>query len=291
MTEQKNDPAPSQIEKGYGAVANGKDYQNGAGSYHLMVPQSHPRGGKNLHNSLNSVSSQWERENPDLGDGGFRAFVLAFMDGFVTTLCFVLTVGSATENVVLFAGMVSGFAGIFSMAIGEWISMQLQNDGLELELTAMRRFMRAYPSNAATKIKAVLAEKYSISAKTVDMLLADLKKAADAQDKLVDFWSRVDLGIDPDELGGKPWKAVIMCAVGYGAGALVPLASWYLGGIWHQGFYGCLIFSFIMTIVVGGALSNFTAHHWCYTIIRQIAVTFIAAGCVYIFSINMPAGL
>eukprot|EP00472_Partenskyella_glossopodia_P010112 CAMPEP_0197538502 /NCGR_PEP_ID=MMETSP1318-20131121/59889_1 /TAXON_ID=552666 /ORGANISM="Partenskyella glossopodia, Strain RCC365" /LENGTH=269 /DNA_ID=CAMNT_0043096941 /DNA_START=146 /DNA_END=952 /DNA_ORIENTATION=+ len=229
----------------YGAMVNGSQGQGGGGAYangaagmngehaidRLLAPQNHPKF-KGPHGSLCSVASQWQRENPDLGDGGFRAFVLAFMDGFVTTLCFVLSVGSATESLVLFAGGVSAMAGIFSMAIGEWISMQLQNDGLELELNAMRRYQGRYPVRATDHLKAALFERYNLSPKTVELMLQDLKGTDDFAGNLIDFWSRVDLGIDPDELGGKPWKAVIMCAIGYGAGALVPLASWYVGAIW-----------------------------------------------------------
>mmetsp|Transcript_6483 Transcript_6483/g.8957 ORF Transcript_6483/g.8957 Transcript_6483/m.8957 type:complete len:297 (-) Transcript_6483:80-970(-) len=296
MTELKAEGAPRREFKptdaaGYGAVSVDVSAKNGDSShkYHLMPPQSHPKNG--THCSLTSVSSQWQRENPDLGDGGFRAFVLAFMDGFVTTLCFVLSVGSATETLVLFAGMVSALAGIFSMAIGEWISMQLQNDGLELELKAMRKYQRVYPENTSDQLKAVLFEKYNFSPKTVDMLIHDLKQTSDFNDRLIDFWSRIDLGIDPDELGGKPWKAVIMCAFGYGSGALVPLGSWYLGAIWSNGFWGCVILSFIMTVVVGACLANFTAYHWCYTIFRQVAVTFFAAGAVYFMSILTPTGV
>mmetsp|Transcript_1323 Transcript_1323/g.2510 ORF Transcript_1323/g.2510 Transcript_1323/m.2510 type:complete len:287 (-) Transcript_1323:290-1150(-) len=269
----------------YGALSNGSDTTKLG-----VTPQLHPNA-NGVHGSISSIASQWQRENPDLGDGGFRAFVLAFMDGFVTTLCFVLTVGSATQSLVLFAGIVSAFAGIFSMAIGEWISMRLQNDGLELELNTMRRYQGRYPERAAEHLKVALYEKYKFSAKTVEAILKDLKDSGDFTTNLVDFWSRVDIGIDPDELGGKPWKAVLMCAIGYGCGALVPLGSWYLGAIWGEGFKGCVALSLIMTVVVGAALSNFTSHHWAYTIFRQVAVTFLAAGAVYSISIFTPAGV
>lgn len=268
----------------YGAIPTDKNTSIG------IYPQAHPKT-KGVYGSLCSVSSQWMRENPDLGDGGFRAFVLAFMDGFVTTLCFVLTVGSATEKVVLFAGFVSAFAGIFSMAIGEWISMQLQNDGLELELNNMSKFQKRYPERAVDHLKHALYEKYRLSEKTVESILHDLKGSDDFETNLIDFWSRTDLGIDPDELGGKPWKAVIMCAIGYGAGALVPLGSWYLGALWGEGFKGCVALSFVMTCVVGAALSNFTSYHWAYTIFRQVLVTFIAAGAVFVISIFTPEGI
>mmetsp|Transcript_20903 Transcript_20903/g.51226 ORF Transcript_20903/g.51226 Transcript_20903/m.51226 type:complete len:279 (+) Transcript_20903:166-1002(+) len=270
----------------YGAFAVDVNGRNGK-EEELLPPQYHPKA----HNSVGSTASAaWQRENPDLGDGGFRAFVLAFMDGFVTTLCFVLSIGTATESLVLFAGMVSAMAGIFSMAIGEWISMQLQNDGLELELKALRKYTTRTPDGAADHLKAVLLEKYNFSAKTVDSMLHDLKQSTEYKERMIDFWSRVDLGIDPDELGGKPWKAVIMCALGYGAGAIVPLASWYFGALWGEGFSGCVGLSFIMTIVVGGVLANFTANHWAYTIMRQVVVTFLAAGAVYLMSQFTPQG-
>eukprot|EP00468_Gymnochlora_sp_CCMP2014_P001224 CAMPEP_0167740094 /NCGR_PEP_ID=MMETSP0110_2-20121227/82_1 /TAXON_ID=629695 /ORGANISM="Gymnochlora sp., Strain CCMP2014" /LENGTH=285 /DNA_ID=CAMNT_0007623941 /DNA_START=96 /DNA_END=953 /DNA_ORIENTATION=+ len=285
MTEMKATVDHNKRKNGYGAVSVNVEGMNGSSLQHL--PQNHPKmNGKTPGDSLD-----YESINPDLGDGGFRAFVLAFMDGFVTTLCFVLTVGSATESVVLFAGCVSAFAGIFSMAIGEWISMQLQNDGLELELTSMRKYQKRLPRRAAAMLQGALREKYKLSQKTLDAIVSDLKDSGDYGTNLIDFWSRVGMGIDPDELGGKPLKAVMMCALGYGVGAFVPLISWFIGAHYIGGFKGCVVLSLITTIIVGGALSRFTAYHWSYTIFRQVAVTFLAAGAVYVLSINMPQGM
>ncbi|GAB5358197.1 hypothetical protein AAMO2058_000437500 [Amorphochlora amoebiformis] len=269
---------------GYGTIAVNVVTPNGT---QMHFPQNHPNGRQDKYDK----EVEFERASPDIGDGGFRAFVLAFMDGFVTTLCFVLTVGAAAESLVLFAGVISAFAGIFSMAIGEWISMQLQNDGLEYELMSMRNFQTLNPIGAVKKLREVLGEKYGLSPKTLEAIVQDLKDSGDYRGNLVDLWSRVDMGIDPDELGGKPWKAVMMCALGYGFGAFVPLASWYIGAIWGEGFKGCVALSFIITIFVGGALSQYTTYHWSYTVGRQVFVTFLAASCVYVMGILTPQGI
>ena len=65
--------------------------------------------------------------NPSLGDGGLRAAVFGMNDGLLTSVGLVLGVYASGGAVATLwkAGLSGLVAGASSMAVGEWISMQV----------------------------------------------------------------------------------------------------------------------------------------------------------------------
>eukprot|EP00954_Amorphochlora_amoebiformis_P002249 176974-Amorphochlora_amoeboformis.AAC.1 len=92
------------------------------------------------------------------------------------------------------------------MAIGEWISMQLQNDGLEYELMSMRNFQTLNPIGAVKKLREVLGEKYGLSPKTLEAIVQDLK------DSGMDFVPLIAL-ISSDWLGSSWYFRSVSSAI------------------------------------------------------------------------------
>src|SRR5476651_1932692 len=90
--------------------------------------------------------------------GTARAALLGISDGLVTNISLILGVAGAcaTPAVVLIAGFASLIAGAFSMAVGEYISMQGQVELLESILSVEREELHSHPENARAALREVM---------------------------------------------------------------------------------------------------------------------------------------
>jgi VIT1/CCC1 family predicted Fe2+/Mn2+ transporter len=87
--------------------------------------------------------------------GALRAAVFGMNDGLVSNLLLVLGVagGTSSRSVLLLAGVAGLLAGAFSMAAGEWVSVQSQRELYEREIAgrscspSLRRSRRSSPSS------------------------------------------------------------------------------------------------------------------------------------------------
>ncbi len=77
-----------------------------------------------------------DHHHRDLKGGGARAAVFGVSDGLVSNVCLVLGFAGANPGptVVRLAGIAGLIAGAFSMAAGEFVSMQAQREMFQREL-------------------------------------------------------------------------------------------------------------------------------------------------------------
>src|SRR6476469_108781 len=77
----------------------------------------------------------------DVSGGWLRPAVFGAMDGLVTNISLVAGVGGggASAHVIVLTGMAGLVAGAFSMALGEYASVQTQNDSVQAEVAVERR--------------------------------------------------------------------------------------------------------------------------------------------------------
>ena len=104
---------------------------------------------KGEYGTVPDPTQPWEDEHRDLGDGGYRAAIFAFMDGLVTNLCLILGVQFALEDDLTPQGVIiTGLAGIISgsisMSIGEFVSMLSEKEALEAELKTEEQHLREH---------------------------------------------------------------------------------------------------------------------------------------------------
>src|SRR6476661_6926799 len=83
----------------------------------------------------------------DVSGGWLRPAVFGAMDGLVTNIALIAGVGGsgARAQVIVLAGVAGLVAGAFSMALGEYASVQTQNEQVSAEVAVERDELRRHP--------------------------------------------------------------------------------------------------------------------------------------------------
>src|SRR6266550_5271881 len=156
---------------------------------------------------------RWHRSSRS---GTLRAVIFGVSDGLVSNLALVMGVAGAAGDqgrFILLAGIAGLLAGSFSMAAGEYISMQSQRELFERQIALERAELAAMPEEEEAEMAAIYRAKgfpEHEAASIAARLFEDPEKALDT---LV----REELGLDPDELGspiGAATGSFIAFAVG-----------------------------------------------------------------------------
>src|SRR4051794_12553627 len=153
--------------------------------------------------------------------GTLRAVIFGVSDGLVSNLALVMGVaGAAGErgSFILLAGIAGLLAGAFSMAAGEYISMQSQRELFERQIALERAEMEAMPEEEEAELAAVYRSKGFTDEEAARIAHRIFRDPAAALNTLI----REELGLDPDELGS-PWGAAAGSFVAFAVGAVVPV--------------------------------------------------------------------
>jgi vacuolar iron transporter family protein len=150
-----------------------------------------------------------------------RASVLGSNDGIVSMAALVVGVAAASSissHMLLLTGVAGLFAGSFSMAVGEYVSVSSQRD-TEKSLLAKERYELEHEAESELEELTTIYEGKGLSRTTAEQVAKELT-AHDA------FAAHVhaELGIDPNALTN-PWHASIASAVSYALGGIVPLIA------------------------------------------------------------------
>ncbi len=216
----------------------------------------------------------WHRSGQS---GTLRAAVFGANDGLVSNLSLVMGVAGAVSNnqLIVLAGVAGLVAGAFSMAAGEYISMQSQRELFERQIAIEREEMRVMPDEEERELAAIYRSKglpAADAARVAAHLMKDPVKALDAK-------VREELGLDPDELGS-PWGAALSSFIAFAAGAVVPLAPFLLStGV--PALLAALGLSFLALFVVGALVSLVTGRGLLFSGARQVAIGAIAAAVTF----------
>jgi len=228
-----------------------------------------------------------EYEHSDVGDGFLRAIVFGFSDGLVTNLCLILGVyfsGLIEHRTVILTGIAGLLAGACSMAIGEWISMKFQQEANEAQLQLEHNHLKEYPKDEAKHFRRILKEN-GLSDETCEIIARDLDKTTLSQQ--VKWHALLELKIDPEELGGSPWKAAGASFVGFAVGAFIPLLPWLCTRVSTVAFYVTLALSIFCVIslgVISGIMYNFATHKLMMVVVRQVVL--VAVACAVVIGVN-----
>jgi VIT1/CCC1 family predicted Fe2+/Mn2+ transporter/rubrerythrin len=209
--------------------------------------------------------------------GTLRAAVFGANDGLVSNLSLVMGIaGAVSENhIIVLAGIAGLLAGAFSMAAGEYISMQSQREVFERQIAVEREEMRVMPDVEQRELAQIYRSKGLPQAdadRVAAHLMEDPRIALDTK-------VREELGLDPDELGS-PWGAAWSSFVAFAVGALVPLTPFLLGsGL--PALVAALGLSFGALFLVGAGVSVFTGRNLFFSGFRQVAIGAVAAAVTY----------
>ncbi|MEJ7749698.1 MAG: VIT1/CCC1 transporter family protein [Candidatus Limnocylindrales bacterium] len=218
----------------------------------------------------------WHR--PSTRSGTLRAVIFGVSDGLVSNLSLVMGVAAAAAanpSFILLAGIAGLMAGAFSMAAGEYISMQSQRELFERQIELERAEMEAMPEEEEAELAAAYRAKGFTPDEAARIAKQIFANPATALDTLV----REELGLDPDELGS-PWGAAAGSFVAFAVGASVPVVPYLLGG-------GTTItltslgLSLIALFAVGAGVSLLTGRSLLYSGFRQLGIGLAAAVVTY----------
>lgn len=211
--------------------------------------------------------------------GTLRAVIFGVSDGLVSNLSLVMGVaGAAAGNpsFILLAGVAGLLAGAFSMAAGEYISMQSQRELFERQISLERAEMEAMPEEEEAELAASYRAKGFTAEEATRIAHRIFRDPVAALDMLV----REELGLDPDELGS-PWGAAGGSFVAFAIGAAIPVVPYLFGGGTAVLFIS-LGMSLVALFAVGAAVSLLTGRGLLFSGVRQLAIGLAAAIVTYV---------
>ena len=222
------------------------------------------------------ADERWHRSGRS---GTLRAVIFGVSDGLVSNLSLVMGVtGAASGNpgFILLAGVAGLLAGAFSMAAGEYVSMQSQRELFEHQIALERAEMEAMPEEE----EAELAASYRAKGFSHEEATRIAKRIFEDPEAALDMLVREELGLDPDELGS-PWGAAFGSFVAFAIGAAVPVVPYVVGGGTIALAFS-LGLSLVALFVVGAAVSLMTGRGLLFSGARQLGIGLAAAAVTYL---------
>lgn len=186
--------------------------------------------------------------------GALRAAVFGVNDGLVSNLLLVLGVagGTSDRGILLLAGLAGLLAGAFSMAAGEWVSVQSQRELYEREIAVEREELLAFPEEEQEEL-ALIYEAKGLSAEEAEALARRIMRRPEIA---LDTLAREELGLAREDLGS-PWVASGSSFASFAAGAFVPVVPFLLGS-GTGALVGAALFSASTLLIIGGAIGLLT---------------------------------
>lgn len=213
----------------------------------------------------------------DVQGGVARASIFGVSDGLVSNVSLILGFAGAdtSSSVVRLAGIAGLLAGAFSMAAGEYVSMQAQRELLERELDRERRELERNPEVELAE----LAKLYESRGMDPELARTVAETMMATPEQALEVHAREELGVAPDSLGS-PVGAAVGSFLSFCVGALVPLIPWFVGSgtaaVWWS-----LVLAVAAAAVVGVALASFTGRSAWYSAARQALIASVAAGVTF----------
>jgi VIT1/CCC1 family predicted Fe2+/Mn2+ transporter len=245
------------------------------------VPNDPDRDGVAIARLASSVAEIGERERWHRSgrSGTLRAVIFGVSDGLVSNLSLVMGVTGASggnPSFILLAGIAGLLAGAFSMAAGEYISMQSQRELFEHQIELERAEMELMPEEE----EAELAASYRAKGFTHEEATRIARRIFEDPEAALDMLVREELGLDPDELGSA-WGAALGSFVAFAVGAAVPVIPYLLGG-------GAVALAFSLGLslaalfIVGAGVSLLTGRGLLFSGVRQLGIGLAAATVTYL---------
>ena len=175
-------------------------------------------------------------------------------------------------------------AGAFSMALGEFASVDTQNDAVAHEVRVERDEIAQHPEGEMAELTDMYVE-MGLTRPTAEAVAHEVH--ADPE-LAVKVHIAQELGVDPDEQPS-PWTAAVSSFVAFSIGGIFPLITYLLGS---SSLVTALLVGAVGLFVAGAITSRFTTRSWWLAGLRQLLFGAIAAGATYLvgMAIGVAAG-
>ena len=207
-----------------------------------------------------------------------RAAVLGANDGLVSNLSLVMGVAGAglASRDVLVTGVAGLLAGAFSMAMGEWVSVQSSRELHQRLLDREAEEIATDPEHE----RAELISLYERRGLTPQEAHGLANRVMSSEATALEAMAREELGFDPEELGGSAWVAALASFWLFVAGAIVPVLPFVVAGR-DVAVVVSLAGSGLALLGIGAAITLLTGRGVARSALRQLAIGFAAAAVTY----------
>jgi VIT1/CCC1 family predicted Fe2+/Mn2+ transporter len=215
------------------------------------------------------------REHRDVSGGWLRPTVFGGLDGLVTNVSLISGVGGGgvSAHTVILTGLAGLVAGAFSMATGEYISVQSQNESAHAEIETERYELE----HNATAEQDELTQMYIVRGVEPGLAEQVAKQLSRDPEQALLIHVQEELGVDPNQLPS-PWVAAFSSLASFSLGAFIPLLPYLFGA--HNVTISAVLA--ILTLFGAGALaSRFTVRGWAYSGMRQLVLGVLAAAITF----------
>lgn len=222
--------------------------------------------------------AQLEGRHKTGGGNALRAAVLGANDGLVSNLSLVMGVAGAelSNSSILIAGMAGLLAGAFSMALGEWLSVQSSRELYQHQIAIEKAEILASPEEEEEEL-ALIYEARGLPQEEARRLAAQISHDPNAT---LETLAREELNVDPAELGGSAWVAALTSFFLFSLGAIIPVIPFTLvQGM--QAVTASLIVSAVGLFVIGAGITLFTGRNVLYSGFRQVMFGLVAAAVTF----------
>jgi vacuolar iron transporter family protein len=223
-------------------------------------------------------------DHRDVVGGWLRPAVFGAMDGVVTNVALITGVAAAGahSHVVALTGIAGLLAGAFSMAVGEWTSVNSQRELLHAEIETERLELARVPEAEEAELAALFGHR-GLSPELARTVARELSKDPEVAWRV---HIREELGVDPEGLQSA-YLAAGSSLLSFAAGALLPLLPYLLGG--RQLWYSLLIAALTL-LGLGASVARFTSRPVWHGALRQLALGAAAAAVTYAAGAAFGAG-
>jgi vacuolar iron transporter family protein len=251
------------------------------------LPPEHPTSARDYpHAWLHDHILEERRRLTVLGD--VRELVFGAQDGLVSTLGVVAAVAAATNDTtaVLIAGLASGVAGIFSMAIGEYIGSKSQAEIHDHQLDDERHEVEARPLEAEAEV----AYLFLREGMDEEDAYATANTIARYPNSLLATMVAKELGLTNDEqesTEGSPLQGALVMGGAFAGGTFIPVLPFlFVDGLpaltWAVALTALALFT------IGAVKARWTGRSWLTSGLEIVGFATIAGVAGYLFGTVLP---
>lgn len=221
----------------------------------------------------------------DVNGGFLRPSVFGAMDGVISNTALIAGVAGAhtTTHDIILSGFAGLLAGSFSMAVGEWTSVQSQTQLVQAEISKERAEIKRAPRAEEAELAAIFRHR-GLPRELAMKVAREVSKDPD------EAWRthvREELGVDPDEQPS-PYVAGALSFVTFAVGAFIPVLPFLLGA---ASLWWSLAFGAVLLFVMGGAVAQFTQRSRWFGAARQLLLGAVTVAVVYVVGHAIGTGV
>lgn len=221
------------------------------------------------------ANAEIHHQHRDVAGGWLRPTVFGMMDGLVSNFALIAGVAAADtgHNGIALAGLAGLVGGAFSMATGEYVSVQSQNESVRAEIDVERHELAVNGGAELLELAQMYVERGVDSALALEVAT----QLSRDPEQALEVHAREELGVSPGALPS-PWTASGSSLASFSVGAAVPLLPYVLGA---TSVRISALLSLIALFVAGALSAQFTARSWVFAGTRQLLLGAMAAAVTF----------